>query len=328
MSKKKFNLKQIANFLNGDLNGKEDLTVSGLSSLNLANKDHISFIYSKKFVEQLKVTQAKAVVLEKEFLNFCSVDSIVVDNAHLAYAKLTQLFKTELQKSGITPSAFIETKKIDTSSFIGPNVIIEKGAKIGKDVKVHGGVFIGHDAEIGDCSVIHPNVTIYSETKVGKNCIIHANSVLGSDGLGFAKNNETWEKIEHLGIVFIKDGVEIGAGCTIDRSSIGETIINSGVKLDNQVHIAHNCEIGENTIIGAKTAIAGTTKVGKRCKIGGGCGIIDNIQISDDVTVTPMSFVTKPISKKGMYSGGSMLMEHKNWLKYSAKLNRDSKSEH
>ena len=328
MSKKKFNLKQISNFLDGDLNGKEDLTVSGVSSLNLANKDDISFIYSKKFVEQLKVTQAKAVVLEKEFSDFCSVDSIVVGNAHLAYAKLTQLFKKELKKSGITPSAFIETKKIDLSSYIGPNVIIEKGAKIGKGVKVNGGVFIGNDAEIGDGSVIHPNVTIYSETKVGKNCIIHANSVLGSDGLGFANNNEKWEKIEHLGIVLIKDKVEIGAGCTIDRSSIGETTINSGVKLDNQVHIAHNCEIGENTIIGAKTAIAGTTKVGKRCKIGGGCGIIDNIQISDDVTVTPMSFVTKSISKKGIYSGGSMLMEHKNWLKYSAKLKRDSKSEH
>ena len=132
MSKKKFNLKQISDFLDGDLNGKEDSTVSGVSSLNLADRDDISFIYSKKFVEQLKVTQAKAVVLEKEFSDFCSVDSIVVDNAHLAYAKLTQLFKKELKKSGITSSAFIETKKIDPSSYIGPNVIIEKGAKIGK----------------------------------------------------------------------------------------------------------------------------------------------------------------------------------------------------
>ena len=148
---------------------------------------------------------------------------------------------------------------------------------------------------------------------------------MGSDGLGFANKDEKWEKIEHLGIVKVENEVEIGSGCTIDRSSTGETVLKSGVKLDNQVHIAHNCEIGENTIIGAKTAIAGTTKVGKRCKIGGGCGIIDNINLCDDVTVTPMSFVTKSITKKGIYSGGSMLMEHRDWLKYSAELNRKIK---
>ena len=178
---------------------------------------------------------------------------------------------------------------------------------------------------IRDSTLIYSNVSIYSETKIGKNCIIHANSVLGSDGLGFANKDEKWEKIEHLGIVKVENEVEIGSGCTIDRSSTGETLLKSGVKLDNQVHIAHNCEIGENTIIGAKTAIAGTTKVGKRCKIGGGCGIIDNINLCDDVTVTPMSFVTKSITKKGIYSGGSMLMEHKDWLKYSAELNRKIK---
>ena len=328
MSEKKFNLKQIADFLKGDLNGDQELIVSGLSSLDLAKEDDVSFIYNKKFIQQLKSTKAAVVVLQKEFLEFCGGNSIVVSNAHLAYAELTQLFKKESNKTGISSSAVIEAKNIDPSSYIGPKAIVEKGAKIGKGVKVYGGVFIGSEVEIDDGSLIYPNVTIYSETKIGKNCIIHSNSVIGSDGLGFASNNDKWEKIEHLGFVNIKDEVELGASCTIDRSSIGETIINSGVKLDNQVHIAHNCEIGENSIIGAKTAIAGTTKIGKRCKIGGGCGIIDNIKISDDVTVTPMSFVTKSIPKKGVYSGGSTLMEHKKWLKYSAKLNRELKSEY
>jgi len=219
----------------------------------------------------------------------------------------------------------VESKNIDPSSFIGPGVIIEEKAEIGKNVKILGGVYIGSKVKIEDNTLIYSNVSIYSETKIGKNCIIHANSVLGSDGLGFANVDEKWEKIEHLGIVKVENEVEIGSGCTIDRSSTGETVLKSGVKLDNQVHIAHNCEIGENTIIGAKTAIAGTTKVGKRCKIGGGCGIIDNINLCDDVTVTPMSFVTKSITKKGIYSGGSMLMEHKDWLKYSAELNRKIK---
>ena len=325
MSKKKINLKQIANYLDGKVIGEEDCEVENILPLDLANKGDISFFYSKKFIDKLKTTKAKVVVLEEEYTSFNNSISIVVKDAHIAYAKLTQLFKKNIEKIGVSSDASIESSNIDPSSFIGPRVIIEEKAEIGKNVKILGGVYIGSKVKIEDNTLIYSNVSIYSETKIGKNCIIHANSVLGSDGLGFANKDEKWEKIEHLGIVKVENEVEIGSGCTIDRSSTGETILKSGVKLDNQVHIAHNCEIGENTIIGAKTAIAGTTKVGKRCKIGGGCGIIDNINLCDDVTVTPMSFVTKSITKKGIYSGGSMLMKHKDWLKYSAELNRKIK---
>ena len=325
MSEKKINLKKIANYLDGKIIGEEDCEVENILPLDLANNEDISFFYNKKFIDKLKVTKAKVVVLEEEYTSFNNSISIVVKDAHIAYAKLTQLFKKNIEKIGVSSDASIESNNIDPSSFIGPRVIIEEKAEIGKNVKILGGVYIGSKVKIEDNTLIYSNVSIYSETKIGKNCIIHANSVLGSDGLGFANKDEKWEKIEHLGIVKVENEVEIGSGCTIDRSSTGETILKSGVKLDNQVHIAHNCEIGENTIIGAKTAIAGTTKVGKRCKIGGGCGIIDNINLCDDVTVTPMSFVTKSITKKGIYSGGSMLMEHKDWLKYSAELNRKIK---
>ena len=325
MSEKKINLKKIANYLDGKIIGEEDCEVENILPLDLANDEDISFFYNKKFIDKLKTTKAKVVVLEEEYTSFNNSISIVVKDAHIAYAKLTQLFKKNIEKIGVSSDASIESNNIDPSSFIGPRVIIEEKAEIGKNVKILGGVYIGSKVKIEDNTLIYSNVSIYSETKIGKNCIIHANSVLGSDGLGFANKDEKWEKIEHLGIVKVENEVEIGSGCTIDRSSTGETILKSGVKLDNQVHIAHNCEIGENTIIGAKTAIAGTTKVGKRCKIGGGCGIIDNINLCDDVTVTPMSFVTKSITKKGIYSGGSMLMEHKDWLKYSAELNRKIK---
>ena len=325
MSEKKINLKKIANYLDGKIIGEEDCEVENILPLDLANDEDISFFYNKKFIDKLKTTKAKVVVLEEEYTSFNNSISIVVKDAHIAYAKLTQLFKKNIEKIGVSSDASIESNDIDPSSFIGPRVIIEEKAEIGKNVKILGGAYIGSKVKIEDNTLIYPNVSIYSETKIGKNCIIHANSVLGSDGLGFANKDEKWEKIEHLGIVKVENEVEIGSGCTIDRSSTGETILKSGVKLDNQVHIAHNCEIGENTIIGAKTAIAGTTKVGKRCKIGGGCGIIDNINLCDDVTVTPMSFVTKSITKKGIYSGGSMLMEHKDWLKYSAELNRKIK---
>ncbi len=325
MSEKKINLKKIANYLDGKIIGEEDCDVENILPLDLANDEDISFFYNKKFIDKLKTTKAKVVVLEEEYTSFNNSISIVVKDAHIAYAKLTQLFKKNIEKIGVSSDASIESNDIDPSSFIGPRVIIEEKAEIGKNVKILGGAFIGSKVKIEDNTLIYPNVSIYPETKIGKNCIIHANSVLGSDGLGFANKDEKWEKIEHLGIVKVENEVEIGSGCTIDRSSTGETVIKSGVKLDNQVHIAHNCEIGENTIIGAKTAIAGTTKVGKRCKIGGGCGIIDNINLCDDVTVTPMSFVTKSITKKGIYSGGSMLMEHRDWLKYSAELNRKIK---
>ena len=325
MSEKKINLKKIANYLDGKIIGEEDCEVENILPLDLANNEDISFFYNKKFIDKLKTTKAKVVVLEEEYTSFNNSISIVVKDAHIAYAKLTQLFKKNIEKIGVSSDASIESNNIDPSSFIGPRVIIEEKAEIGKNVKILGGVYIGSKVKIEDNTLIYSNVSIYSETKIGKNCIIHANSVLGSDGLGFANKDEKWEKIEHLGIVKVENEVEIGSGCTIDRSSTGETVLKSGVKLDNQVHIAHNCEIGENTIIGAKTAIAGTTKVGKRCKIGGGCGIIDNINLCDDVTVTPMSFVTKSITKKGIYSGGSMLMEHKDWLKYSAELNRKIK---
>ena len=325
MSEKKINLKKIANYLDGKIIGEEDCEVENILPLDLANDEDISFFYNKKFIDKLKTTKAKVVVLEEEYTSFNNSISIVVKDAHIAYARLTQLFKKNIEKTGVSSDASIESNNIDPSSFIGPRVIIEEKAEIGKNVKILGGVYIGSKVKIEDNTLIYSNVSIYSETKIGKNCIIHANSVLGSDGLGFANKDEKWEKIEHLGIVKVENEVEIGSGCTIDRSSTGETVLKSGVKLDNQVHIAHNCEIGENTIIGAKTAIAGTTKVGKRCKIGGGCGIIDNINLCDDVTVTPMSFVTKSITKKGIYSGGSMLMEHKDWLKYSAELNRKIK---
>ena len=325
MSEKKINLKQIADYLDGKIIGYEDCEVGNILPLDLANEEDISFLYSKKFIDKLKATKAKVVVLEEKYSSFNNSTSIVVKDAHLAYAKLTQLFKKRIDKIGVSSDASIKSNRIDPSSYIGPKVIIEEEAEIGKNVKILGGVYIGSKVKIEDNTLIYSNVSIYSETKIGKNCIIHANSVLGSDGLGSANKDEKWEKIEHLGIVKVENEVEIGSGCTIERSSTGETILKSGVKLDNQVHIAHNCEIGENTIIGAKTAIAGSTKVGKRCKIGGGCGIIDNINLCDDVTVTPMSFVTKSIAKKGIYSGGSMFMEHKDWLKYSAELNRKIK---
>ena len=238
MSEKKINLKKIANYLDGKIIGEEDCEVENILPLDLANDEDISFFYNKKFIDKLKTTKAKVVVLEEEYTSFNNSISIVVKDAHIAYARLTQLFKKNIEKTGVSSDASIESNNIDPSSFIGPRVIIEEKAEIGKNVKILGGVYIGSKVKIEDNTLIYSNVSIYSETKIGKNCIIHANSVLGSDGLGFANKDEKWEKIEHLGIVKVENEVEIGSGCTIDRSSTGETILKSGVKLDlSLIHI-------------------------------------------------------------------------------------------
>jgi UDP-3-O-[3-hydroxymyristoyl] glucosamine N-acyltransferase len=314
LSKKYFNLSEISDFLGGELFGESSKTVSEIKTLSEADSGSISFIYSKKFRKDLEATSASAVLLSKEFTEYCHVDYILVANPHESYAKLTQLFSGNLRKK-ISNKNYVDSYskddiEIGKNVYIGENVVIEKGTKI------NSGAFIGDDVLIGANTYLHPNVCLYHSVKIGKKNIIHANSVIGSDGLGFAKTEDSWEKIEHLGSVELKDNVEVGASCTIDRASLGTTILNSGVKLDNQVHIAHNCNIGKNTIIGAKTAIAGSTVIGEDCLIGGGCGIVDNIKIENGVRINPMTYITSSIKKSGIYSGGSVVLEHSKWLKH------------
>ena len=314
MSKKSFKLSEIAKFLDGELYGEPSKKIFEINPLDNAEEGSISFIYNKKFLKQLKNTSASAVLLSKEFKDFCGKDCIVVKDSHLSYALLTKLFSNDLRKN-IPQDLSMKLKDKDDIQ-IAKNVFIGEDVKIGKGVIINPGCFIGNNVEIGPGTFIHPNVSIYHETILGKNNIIHSNSVLGSDGLGFAKNSDSWEKIEHIGNLELEDNVEIGATCTIDRGSLGSTKIGKGVKLDNQVHIAHNCKIGEYTIIGAKTAVAGSTIIGDECLIGGGCGIVDNIKIASKVRVNPMTYVTKSIKTAGVYSGGSVVLEHSKWLKH------------
>tara|TARA_Y100000816_G_scaffold187805_1_gene136601 strand:- start:11184 stop:12158 length:975 start_codon:yes stop_codon:yes gene_type:complete len=316
LSKNKYKLSKIANYLDGDLIGEPAKEIVEISSLREAKEGSISFIYNKKFLKELKLTEASAVLLPEEFKELCNVDCIVVKNPHVAYAKLTQLFnlKNRLNSLKDCSEKFLSSKDLK----IGNNVFIGENVKIGKGATLNQGCFIGDNVEIGANSYLFPNVILYHSTLIGKDNIIHANSVIGSDGLGFAKKEDSWEKIEHLGNVELEDDVEIGAACTIDRGSLGTTLIKKGVKLDNQIHIAHNCTIGKNTIIGAKTAIAGSTLIGDDCLIGGGCGIVDNIEIESNVRINPMTYVTKSIKESGIYSGAGAVLEHSKWLRYIA----------
>ena len=314
MPKKKYKLSEIAKFLGGELFGDSSRSVFELNTLKDAQEGSISFIYNRKFLKELDNSSASAVLISRDLKEKCKKDCIVVEDPHLSYAKLTKLFAGEVREIHVDDFSkdFANSKDIQ----IGKNVYIGQNVKIGRGVIISPGCFIGNNVEIGEESYLYPNVTIYSSTILGRKNIIHANSVLGSDGLGFSKNDDSWEKIEHLGNLILADDVEIGAACTIDRGSLGKTVLNRGVKLDNQVHIAHNCDIGKNTIIGAKTAIAGSTKVGEGCLIGGGCGIVDNLEIERNVRINPMTYVTQSIKKSGIFSGGSVVLEHSKWLKH------------
>tara|TARA_B100000941_G_scaffold94984_1_gene66030 strand:- start:335 stop:1297 length:963 start_codon:yes stop_codon:yes gene_type:complete len=308
---KEFKLSEIAKLLDLSLEGDQDYKVCSINNLKQADKSDISFYYSKKFKKDLENTNAGAVILSKsDDLNTIK-NKLFTDQVHLAYAKCSQLF---------TPKSVGFSRKdnvpvIHEGAIISPNSNIETNVKIEDGVVIKSGVFIGSGSIIKKNTLIHSNVSIYSNSVIGRDCILHSGAVIGSDGLGFAKNGKKWEKIIHHGNVEIGNSVEIGAGCTIDKASSGKTIINDGVKLDNQIHLAHNCFLGENTIIGANTSIAGSVKVGKSCMIGGLCGIVDNIEIVDEVIIHPMTFVTNNIKNKGVYSGGPVLMEHKDWLK-------------
>ena len=224
---------------------------------------------------------------------------IIVDNPYLAYAKATQLFFEKYNEN----NAKIKPK-------IGTNVTI------GKNSVING------NCVIGDNVVIHDNVSIYSCTNIGPNSIIHSGTVIGSDGFGYAPKKEGWEKIAHLGGVVIGSDVEIGANCAIDRGALGNTVIKDGVKFDNHIHIAHNVEIGENTAIAGQSGVAGSVKIGKNCQIAGKVGIVGWLEITDNVTVMAGTLVTKSLKQPGVYSGVMPVQNHKDALKFAAKLKR------
>ena len=177
------------------------------------------------------------------------------------------------------------------------------------------GVFVGKGSKVGKGSIVHANVSLYDSVEIGQDCIIHSGTVIGSDGLGFAKDNNEWVKIEHLGKVLIGNNVEIGANSTIDRGSIGDTVIGENVKIDNQVHIAHNVTIGSGTAIAGNSAIAGSTKIGKNCTLAGCSAVVDNIEITDEVHITAMTLITKSIKESGFYSSGTPFMKNSDWKK-------------
>lgn len=305
-----FTARQIAELIQGEVVGNPEAKVSYVSKIEEGKTGTISFLANPKYTPYIYDTEASIVIVNKslELERDTKATLIKVEDAYSAFASLLEVYnKIKFNKEGVSEQAYISSSaKIGTDVYIGEFAVISDNAKIGNNTKIFPRVFIGDNVVVGDNTIIHPGANIYSDNIIGSNCIIHAGAILGSDGFGFAPQADgNYKKIAQIGNVIVEDNVEIGANTTVDRATMGSTIIRKGVKLDNLIQIAHNVEIGENTVISAQTGISGTTKIGKNCLIGGQVGIVNHITIADEVKIAAQSGIGKNILKKGEVVQGS-----------------------
>lgn len=319
-----FTLDQLAKLLQAELHGDGHCQISSVAALEQATAGQASFVEGVKHIKKLAATEASVVLLTQDLLKQCPTNALVVRRPRLAFAELLQLlYSTRRQpKIGMHSSSIIaENAKIDRSALIGARAVIGNDVCIGRNSIIGAGCSIGDGTVIGDDCHLYPNVSIYPDIKIGSRVIIHSGAVIGADGFGFEPNTDgEWVKLLQIGSVFIGDDVEIGANTTIDRGAITDTIIGKGVKLDNQIMVAHNVTIGEHTIIAGCTAIAGSTKIGRHCIIGGATNITGHIEITDHVIISGAAMVTNSLLKSGTYSSGTGVLPHEQWLRSAVRF--------
>ena len=315
-----FTAATIAGFLNGEIEGNPDIKVNTVAKIEEGQNGALSFLANPKYEHYLYTTKSSVVLVNKSFVPSAKVDAtlIKVENAYEAFASLLRLVdQSRPRKKGIHTTAIIEaTAKIGSDVYIGPYAYISENSVIGDGCSVYPHVFIGDNTKLGKNCTINPGVKIYHDCLVGEGCIIHAGTVIGSDGFGFAPQSESeYMKIPQLGNVIIEDHVEIGANVTIDRATMGSTIIRKGVKLDNLIQIGHNVEVGENTVMAAQTGIAGSTKVGKNCMFGGQVGIAGHIKIANGTKIGAQAGILGEVKEENTIILGSPAIDYKQFFK-------------
>ena len=317
-------LNEIANRLGGEVAGDGATLIRGIGTLARAQHDEIAFLANPIYRAQLSTTHAGAVIVAAADREATSLPRIVTANPYAYFARVTALFAPiQSREIGIHPTAIIESDSIIAgSASIAALAYIGQGAKIGERTVIHPQVHIAANVVIGADCIIYPNSVVYHDCEIGDRVIVHGGAVIGADGFGFAYDADRWLKVPQVGRVKIEDDVEIGANTTIDRGAIEDTVIETGVKLDNQIQIGHNVRIGAHTAIAGCAAVAGSTTIGRHCRIGGGVGIVGHVTIGDGVTVTARTLVTKSIPQAGVYSGGLPHMGNREWLKTTAHLRR------
>lgn len=308
-------LGELADLLEVRLVGDPSVLITGLATLKSAVPGQLSFLSNPRYSSHLGQCRASAVIVEAEYASACQAAQLISSTPYVTYARASQLFAAARRPaSGIHPTAIIASDvHLAAEVSIAAHVVIESGVRIGTGSVIGAGSYIGANSTLGEHCILYPNVTIYQGVAIGNRVVLHSSVVIGADGFGFAFDGRRSVKIAQLGGVKIGDDVEIGAGTTVDRGALDDTIIGHGVKIDNQVQIAHNCIIGEHTIICGCSAIAGSTSIGRYCTIGGGVGVIGHLQIADKVMISAMSLVSQSISESGIYSSGTGLLESKEW---------------
>jgi len=303
-----FTAGQIADQLNGTVVGNRDVDINTLSKIEEGKKGSLTFLANPKYTEFIYSTDASATIVSNDFepTEKITTTLIKVKDPYSSFTTILELFNDDKSKrSGISDKSDIDkSSTISKSSYVGSYTTIGKNSIVGDNCVIDNQVFIGDNVKIGNNCKIYPGTKILNDTIIGNSCIIHSSCSIGSDGFGFAPNDDgTYKKIPQTGNVVIGNNVEIGSNSTIDRATIGSTIINDGVKLDNQIQIAHNVEIGENTAIAAQSGIAGSTKIGKNCMIGGQVGIIGHLKIGDNVKIQAQAGVTSDVESNARITG-------------------------
>jgi UDP-3-O-[3-hydroxymyristoyl] glucosamine N-acyltransferase len=310
----------ICGLLGGTLEGNPDVVVTQPSKIEEGGEGTITFLANPKYESYLYKTTASIILVDEDFKPNQPITSTIirVKNVYTAIATLLKHIETlERPLEGISSLASIHASaNLDNEIYVGEFSVISAGVKIGCNSKIHPQVFIGQGVTIGSNVIVHTGAKIYANCQIGNECIIHANAVIGSDGFGFAPQNDgSYKKITHVGNVIIKDNVEIGANTTIDRATFASTVIHEGVKIDNLVQIAHNVEIGANTVIAAQTGIAGSTKIGKNCRIGGQVGFAGHINIADGTQIQAQSGISGDITEENSKWFGSPAIPYNNYVR-------------
>jgi len=315
-------LGELAQVAGAELRGDPARVIERVATLPDADPTAISFLANRRYKAYLATTRAGAVILAADDADECQVDCLVSENPYLAHARvMTALYPESSLRAGVHPSAHVAptarvapSAEIAANSYVGPGVVVEDAVYIGP------GCVVLDDSLVGAGSRLVGMVTLGTRTRLGRRCLIHPGAVIGGDGFGLANDQGVWVKVPQIGRAILGDDVEVGSCSSIDRGAIADTVIADGVKIDSQVHVAHNVQIGEHTAIAGCAAIAGSTRIGAYCTLAGGAGVTGHVELADHVHVSGATAVTRSIKQPGIYTGTVPAMEHAAWLKNFARL--------
>jgi len=315
-------LADIAARLGGEVRGDPDFQIRGVGSLASAGPDQAAFLANPKYRPQARQTRAGVLILPPTEAGAADRPCIVTPDPYGYFARLSALLNPPSEVDpGVHPSAVVApSARIHPSACVGPFVRIGHGAEVGAGTVIEAGTVIGDDVHIGSACRLHANVVVYQGCRLGDRVILHSGAVIGADGFGFAPIEGRWVKIPQVGIVIIGHDVEVGANTTIDRGALDDTVIEEGVKLDNQIQIGHNCRIGAHTAVAGCVGMAGSTIIGKGCRIGGSAMFTGHLEVADGVDISGGTVITKSVREKGVYTALFPFTRHERWLRNAVQL--------